>query len=150
MGVLYVKLVVVSMKPLKKLDFGLWLRMQGGHRRMQLLKLKVPQPTATRWLKQVSERRTGKFRPGRPKILTLAILDRIENWFTGHYNHRILSLTDIIQEFELNCSLATLQRALDKRGFHKHTPELKEWLSPKVKDQRLEFATKYQQKGKQF
>jgi hypothetical protein len=61
-----------------------------------------------------------------------------------------MSLTNIIQEFELNCSLATLQRALEKRGFHKHTLELREWLLPKVKNQRLEFATKCQQKKKQF
>ena len=110
----------------KKARFRALVEDAGWTQEQAATKVKVPQPTATRWLKQASERRTGKFRPGRPKILTPAILDRIETWFTGHYNHRILSLTDIIKEFELNCSPATLQRALDKHGFYKHIPELKE------------------------
>jgi hypothetical protein len=60
--------------------------MQGGRKRLQLPRFKIPQSTGTWWLKQVFERRAGKFRPGRPKVLTPATLDRIEAWFTGYYD----------------------------------------------------------------
>jgi Transposase len=99
---------------------------------------------------KVSGRRTGKFRPGRPKILTVAQLDCIEKWFTGYYKHRIMSLQDIIRQFDLRCSPSTLLRALHKRGFHTHTPELKEWLSPKINEQRLGFALQHRGKTKKF
>jgi transposase len=111
-------------------------------------KVKANQSTASRWLKQASERRTGKFQPGRPKILTKAQLDRIEKWFDGYYEHRIMSLYDIIQDsrVRVRCSPSTLLRALQKRRFHTHAPELEEWLSPKNKEQRPEFALKHRRK----
>lgn len=93
---------------LKKARFRALVKDAGWTQEDAAAKVKVPQPTATRWLKQVSERRTSKFRPGRPKILTPAMLDRIEIWFTGHYDHRVMSLHDIIREFELNCSPSAL------------------------------------------
>jgi transposase len=89
-------------------------------------------------------------RSGRPKVITEAQLDVIEKWFTGFYEHRIMSVQDIIKEFELSCSPLTLLRALHKRGFYTHTPEMKEWLSPKVKEEQLKFATTMVKKPKTF
>lgn len=134
----------------KKARFWALVEDAGWSGRMAAKKVKVDHSTASRWLKQASERRTGKFRPGRPNVLTEAQLDRIEKWFEGYYEHRIMNLQDIIQEFDLRCSPSTLLRALHKRGFHTHTPELKEWLSPKVKEQRLAFALQYRGKKKYF
>jgi transposase len=85
----------------KKARFRAWVEDAGWSGRKAATKVKANQSTASRWLKQTSERRTGKFQPGRPKILSKAQLDRIEKWFDGYYEHRIMSLYDIIQEFEL-------------------------------------------------
>jgi hypothetical protein len=32
--------------------------------------VKVPRPTATKWLKKDTDRRTGKYSPGRPPLIT--------------------------------------------------------------------------------
>jgi hypothetical protein len=77
-------------------------------------------------------------------------LDKIKKWFEGFYDHRIQNLTDIINHFNLECSPTTLRRALEKRGFHKHTPEIKEWIPPKTKDERLAFARKHKKKTKMY
>lgn len=122
----YVKLIEESMKHPKRPSSGPWWRTQGGQDVRQLQELKS--------IKQDSERRTGKFRPGRPKKLTEAQLDRIEKWFDSYYEHRIISLQDIIQKFALECSPSALLGTLHKRGFHTHTPGLKKWLSPKNKE----------------
>jgi hypothetical protein len=66
----YVKLVEESMIDLKSPGSGPGRRMQGGQDLLRPQKLRSINPA--------SERRTGKFRPGRPKILTEAQLDRIE------------------------------------------------------------------------
>ena len=76
----------------KKARFRALVEDAGWSGRKAATKVKVNQSTASRWLKQASERRTGKFQPGRPKILTKAQLDRIEKWFDGYYEHRIMSL----------------------------------------------------------
>ena len=114
------------------------------------LEVGVSQATGSRWLKQSQERRTGRYRSGRPRKLDTTALAKIEEWFTGHYNHRIQSLQDIIQYFDLYCSPSTLRRALNKRGFHKHTPELNEWIPPKAKAERLEFALLHKKKTKAY
>jgi transposase len=110
----------------------------------------VPQSTAIRWLKQVDKYRTGKFREGRPCLINEKTLDKIEKWFTGYYKYRIQGLDDIIQHFNLDISPAILQRVLDRRGFHKYIPEMKEWIPPKARKERLSFARKYKNKKKPF
>jgi hypothetical protein len=78
------------------------------------------------------------------------MMDKIKKWFTGHYDHRVQTLDDIIKHFKLECSTTTLFRALDRRGFHKHVPEMKEWIPPKTKEERFGFAKKHKTKTKRF
>jgi hypothetical protein len=80
----------------KKARFRALVEDVGWLGRKAATKVKVNQSTASRWLKQASEHRTGKFRPSRPRILTEAQLDCIEKWCEGHYEHRIMSFQDII------------------------------------------------------
>lgn len=53
-------------------------------------------------------------------------LEAIDKWFPGYYEHRASDLQDIINQFNLHCSEATLFRALAKLGYHLHIPETKE------------------------
>jgi len=134
----------------KKARFRALVEDAGWGQERAARKLKIPQSTATKWLKQVDERRTGKHREGRPRLIDEKMLDKIEKWFDGHYDRRIQTLEDIIKHFKLECSTTTLLRALDRRGFHKHTPEIKEWIPPKIKEERFGFAKKHKTKKKTF
>jgi transposase len=130
----------------KKARFRALVKDTGWSQSSAAIKVGISQATGSRWLRQAEERRTGRSRTGRPRKLTPQILEEIDKWFTGHYDHRIQSLQDIIKD----CSPATLWRALNKQGFHKHTPELKVWIGPKAREQRLEFALKHQNKSKSY
>src|SRR5258708_709769 len=65
----------------------------------------ISQPTGSRWLKETQERCTG--RPGRPRKLDDSTFKKISDWFTGYYKHRVQSLQDIINHFELDCTPST-------------------------------------------
>lgn len=112
--------------------------------------LGLPQSTASCWLKQPVERRTGKTRPGRPRILSQEKLDKIETWFSGFYKYCIMLLQDIIKQFKLECLPSTLLCTLNKRGFHSYVPELKDWLLSKNNEEQLQFATAIVKKPRSF
>ena len=134
----------------KKARFKALVEDAGWKQERAAKKLKLPQSTATKWLKQEDDRRTGKTREGRPRLINDKMLDKIEKWFEGFYDHRVKNLDDIIKHFKLECSTTTLLRALDRRGYHKHTPEMKEWIPPKTKEKRFCFAKKHKKKKKAY
>jgi hypothetical protein len=78
------------------------------------------------------------------------MLNKIKKWFKGYYDYRVKNLDDIIKHFKLKCSITTLLRALDRRGYYKHTLEIKEYIPPKAKDKRFEFAKKHKTKAKAY
>ena len=121
----------------KKARFRALVESAGWSHRQAAKEVGVPRSTATKWLKQISERRSGKDRSGRPPLISEDQLEAIDKWFPGYFEHRTSDLQTIINYFELRCSEATLYRALLKLGYHSHIPETKEWLSPKNKAERL-------------
>jgi transposase len=110
----------------KKARFKALVQDAGWTQEAAARRIKVSQPAANRWLKQDSDCYTGKFRSGRHSINNEKTIERIEKWFEGFYDYRIQNLTDIIKHFNLEYSPTTLCRALEKRGFRKHMPEMKE------------------------
>ena len=76
------------------------------------------------------------------------MLEKIKKWFKGYYDHRVKNLNNIINYFKLECSITTLLYVLNRRGYYKHTPEIKEWIPLKTKEERLSFAKKTQDKEK--
>jgi transposase len=134
----------------KKARFRALVEDAGWSCRAAASKLGIPKSTAHAWLRQEDERRTGKYRPGRPRAITPEQINAIEKWFPGYYQHRAASLDEIIQVFNLNCHPATLHRELDKIGIYLHILETKPWVSEKNKAKRLEFAKKYRKRPKSF
>jgi transposase len=134
----------------KKARFRALVEDAGWSQTSAALKLGISQPTGSRWLKEAKERRTGTERPGRPRKLDNSMLKKISDWFTGQYKNRIQGLQDIINHFKLDCAASTLRRALNKHGYHKHTPEMKEWIGPKARQDRLDFALKHKKKTKAY
>jgi transposase len=51
-------------------------------------RIKVNPSTAAKWLHRDTDRRTGKDRPGRPRMISEEQLEAIDKWFTGKYEHR--------------------------------------------------------------
>jgi transposase len=132
----------------KKARFRALVELANWSTRRAASEVGVPQSTAVKWLRTVGDRRTGRLRPGRPCKITPEVLEAIDKWFPGYYDHRRLNLAEIIKEFKLDCSIWTLYRALLKVGYHLHIPEVKEYLSPKNKKERLDFALKHEKKSK--
>lgn len=55
-----------------KARFRALVEIAGWDQRRAAQHVNVPQSIAAKWLRQASDRRTGKTRPGRPKIITEA------------------------------------------------------------------------------
>ena len=73
----------------KKARFRALVKDAGWGQERAARKLNIPQSTATKWLKQVDERRTSKHKEGRPHLIDEKMLDKIEKWFDSYYNHRV-------------------------------------------------------------
>ena len=44
----------------------------------------IPKSTAREWLHQENERLTGKYRPGRLRVITYKQIDAIKKWFPSY------------------------------------------------------------------
>ena len=62
----------------KKARFRALVKDAGWGQERAARKLQIPQSTATKWLKQVDERRTSKHREGRPYLIDKFFLDKIK------------------------------------------------------------------------
>lgn len=81
----------------KRARFRALVESAGWSTRQAAAEVEVVQGTAKHWLHKDTDSRTGKLRPGRPPIITKEQVEAIDKWFTGHYEHCICSLTDIIK-----------------------------------------------------
>ena len=134
----------------KRARFRALIESAGWSQHRAAAAVEVPRSIAMKWLRKDTDRRTGINRPGRPSLISDETLEAIDKWFCGYYNHRIMTLDEIIEHFDLKCSIYTLLRKLSQIGYHLHIPETKEFLSAKQKELRLQFATKYLRRRKYF
>jgi transposase len=86
----------------------------------------APESTARYWLKRPD--RVQKPCGTKPKISNQKVQEIID-WFTGHYDRRILSLKEIREQFNLDCYDNTLLAVFARLGYHYHVPDCKPFLS---------------------
>src|SRR4051812_21249053 len=91
-----------------------------GHSQREAAQLaKVPRSTARKWLQQqLSDRRIGKTRPGRPPIISNEKVEEMIKWITGHFNRRAMPLQDIAKEHGIKASDKTILAAFARYGYH--------------------------------
>lgn len=94
----------------------------------------IPVRTQGYWLRSNSERRTGKFRPGRQSKISGDVVDRIIKSLEGRYSIHRLDYKTQIKRNNLNVYVDTLKKALHERGLRKYRA---------VHQHRLVFAKKY-------
>jgi transposase len=115
--------------------------LEEGHSQVMAAHMaKVPRTTAREWLHSLSDRRTGKSRPGRPPIISKEKVDEIIEWMTGYFDRRTLPPKEIARIHGLNVCNNTLLSALAKRGYHYHSANSKPFLSKETKFKRWIFS----------
>ncbi|RFU33038.1 hypothetical protein B7463_g3297, partial [Scytalidium lignicola] len=96
-------------------------KVQDGYSEHQAARLLgVPNSTARGWLQKGDRVQKP---PGRPAKLPDSTVLAIIQWFTGHYDRRILSPKQIKKEFNLNVSRNTILKALAHFGYYYHVPD---------------------------
>ncbi|RFU24118.1 hypothetical protein B7463_g12221, partial [Scytalidium lignicola] len=100
----------------------------GYSKRGAAMDLDVPRTTARGWLKKGDRVHKST---GRPLKLPDLTVSAIIQWFTGHYEHHIMSPKQIKKEFNLNVFRNTLLKALARFGYHYYIPDYKPRTSAK-------------------
>jgi len=110
---------------------------QGFSQRDAARKAGAIRSTAQKWL---SDRRTGKTRPGRPPIISDEKVEAIIKWMTGHFDRRALPLQEIARLHGIKASDKTILAAFARHGYHHHIPDCKPFLSDASKRKRWTFS----------
>ena len=104
----------------------------------------------SRWSKQITDRRTGTQRSGRPHVISSEQMQRMIDSLERHYSQRTKDIRDIAAEFGVVASQCTLERAWAAAGYHHHIPDTKPFLSAKQKKARLDWCLEHQAKGSDY
>ena len=120
---------------------------EGYSQRAAARKLGIPRSSAQYFL----ERTDRQVKPpgSTPKISTEKVQEII-TWFTGHYDRRTQSLSQIREQFQLDCSDMTLLRAFERHGYHYHVPDCKPFISKANKLKRWSFAIANWDRSKEY
>lgn len=110
----------------------------------------VCRTTALEWLRQSSDRRTGKTRPGRPPTILDEKIKEIIKWMEGHFNRRAMPLQEIAREHGIQASDKTILDTFARHGYHYHIPNCKPFLSKATRLKRWTFSIANYDRPKEY
>lgn len=101
----------------------------------------VSRRTGYNWLRNGSERRTGRDRPGRKKLLTNELMDDVESFLEDNgWPGRISHWEEICDYMELPVGARALRNAAHRRGLYKFKAAQTKYLHEEDVRRRLEFC----------
>ena len=103
---------------------------KGYSQRAAAQKLDIPRSSARYFINKPDRQAKP---PGTLPIISDQKIQEIVKWFTGHFDRRQFTLTQICEHLNLNCSDKTLLRAFERHGYHYHVPDCKLFLSKENK-----------------
>ena len=101
--------------------------------------LDTAESNVRRWVKMLTPQ-TRRSTRGRKHKIDRDTVHKMISAMQGHYNERIKSWNELIEEWKLDISDRTLQRAFSKEGYHKCKACQKGYISPNNQKKREEFG----------